>query len=137
MAEALSGLGVEHAMVVHGEDGLDEISLAAPTRVAEVRGGVVSEFEVCPHDFGFAPGTTEDLTVTDPAHATEVLRRTLAGDGGPAQDVLALNAAAALYVGGRASSLKEGVVFARDILRSGTALKVIERMRLASHGDVS
>ncbi len=136
MAEALSALGVVHAMVVHGADGLDEISLAAPTRVAEVRSGAITEFEVRPHDLGFAPARTEELAVSDPAHASEVLRRTLAGADGPAQDVLALNAAAALYVGGRAASLKEGAALAREVLRAGAALKVIERMRLASHGEI-
>ncbi len=137
MAEALAALEVEHAMVVHGEDGLDEISLAAPTRVAEVRSGAITEFEVRPHDLGFASAKTEDLAAGDPARASEVLRRTLAGADGPAQDVLALNAAAALYVGGRAASLKEGAAIARDVLRTGAALRVIERMRLASHGETS
>jgi len=74
--------------------------------------------------------------VTDTDHATEVLRRTLAGEKGPAQDVLALNAAAAIYVGGRAASLKEGVATAREILAAGRALGVVKRMRRASHGEV-
>ena len=137
MAEALAGLGVDHAMVVHGEDGLDEISLAAPTRAAEIRGSKIVEFELRPAELGFKPGTVEDLAVTDPKHATDVLSRTLAGEGGPAQDVLALNAAAAIYVGGRAETIEEGVATARGILRSGRALDVIERMRRASHGEES
>jgi anthranilate phosphoribosyltransferase len=137
MAEALAGLGVDHAMVVHGEDGLDELSLAAPTRIAEVRGSKIVEFELRPAELGLKPGVAEDLAVTDAAHATEVLRSTLAGQGGPAQDVLALNAAAAIYVGGRAESVKQGLVAARTILRSGRALEVVERMRRASHGEKS
>jgi anthranilate phosphoribosyltransferase len=137
MAEALAALGVDHAMVVHGEDGLDELSLAAPTRVAEVRGASINEFEVRPRDLGFEPGSAAALTVTDAGHATEVLRRTLAGEEGPAQDVLALNAAAAIYVGGRAASLEEGVAMAREILAAGRALGVVERMRRASHGETS
>jgi len=137
MAEALAAIGVDHAMVVHGEDGLDELSLAAPTRVAEVRGAAISEFEVRPRELGFEPGDTSALTVTGVEHATEVLRRTLAGADGPAQDVLALNAAAAIYVGGRAASLKEGVAMAREILAAGRALEVVERMRRASHGETS
>jgi anthranilate phosphoribosyltransferase len=137
MAEALAAIGVDHAMVVHGEDGLDELSLAAPTRLAEVRGIAISEFEVRPREFGFETADTSALMVTDVEQATEVLRRTLAGADGPAQDVLALNAAAAIYVGGRAGSLKEGVVVARKILASGRALEVVERMRRASHGETS
>ncbi len=136
MAEALAALGVDHAMVVHGEDGLDELSLAAPTRIAEVRGTAISEFEVRPSELGFEPANMAELMVTDTDHATEVLRRTLAGEKGPAQDVLALNAAAAIYVGGRAASLKEGVATAREILAAGRALGVVERMRRASHGEV-
>jgi anthranilate phosphoribosyltransferase len=124
-------------MVVHGEDGLDEISLAAPTRVAEVRGGKIAEFELRPAELGFKRSVAEDLSVTDAAHATDVLRRTLAGEDGPAQDVLALNAAAAIYVGGRAESVKEGLAAARTILRSGRALEVVERMRRASRGEES
>jgi anthranilate phosphoribosyltransferase len=124
-------------MVVHGEDGLDELSLAAPTQVAEVRGGAISEFEVRPRELGFDPADASALMVTDVEHATEVLRRTLAGANGPAQDVLALNAAAAIYVGGRAASLKDGVAIAREILASGQALGVVDRMRRASHGEAS
>jgi anthranilate phosphoribosyltransferase len=135
MAEALAALGVDHAMVVHGEDGLDELSLAAPTRVAEVRGTTISEFEVRPRELGFAPGDAAELMVTDAGHATEILRRTLAGKDGPAQDVLALNAAAAIYVGGRAGTLEEGAALAREILAAGRALEVVERMRRASHGE--
>jgi anthranilate phosphoribosyltransferase len=137
MAEALAALGVDHAMVVHGEDGLDELSLAAPTRVAEVRGTAISEYEVRPRELGFEPADASALMVTDAAHATEVLRRTLAGEDGAAQDVLALNAAAAIYVGGRAASLEEGVAMAREILAAGRALQVVERMRRASRGETS
>jgi anthranilate phosphoribosyltransferase len=134
MAEALAALGVDHAMVVHGEDGLDEMSLAAPTRIAEIRGTEISEYEVRPHILGFEPSTAAELMVTDAEHATEVLRRTLAGAQGPAQDVLALNAAAAIFVGGRAASLQEGVAMAREILSAGRGLEVVERLRRASIG---
>ncbi len=137
MAEALAALGVDHAMVVHGADGLDELSLAATTRVAEVRGTSISEFEVDPRGLGFRSGDPSELTVQEPEQATEVLRRTLAGHKGAAQDVLALNAAAAIYVGGRAASLADGVAIAREILESGRALGVVERMRESSRGASS
>jgi anthranilate phosphoribosyltransferase len=136
MAEALAALGVDHAMVVHGEDGLDELSLAAPTRVAEIRGGAIGEFEVRPRELGLA-GDPSALRVTDVEHATELLRRTLAGEDGAAQDVLALNAGAAIYVGGRAASLTGGIAAAREILAAGKALDVVERMRRASHEESS
>lgn len=135
MAEALAALGVEHAMVVHGDDGLDELSLGAPTRVAEVRGAAIREYKVRPRELGIQPGDTAALTAADPESAAAMLRRTLAGERGPAQDVLALNAAAAIYVGGRAASLVEGAAMAREILAAGRALEVVERMRRASHGE--
>lgn len=135
MAEALATLGVDHAMVVHGEDGLDELSSNAPTLVAEVRGATISEFRVRPDELGVKPGNSAGLVVADPAEAAGMLRRTLAGGQGPAQDVLALNAGAAIYVGGRAASLGEGVAMARRILAAGKALEVVERMRQSSHGE--
>lgn len=135
MADALAALGVDHAMVVHGADGLDELSLAAPTHVAEVRGTTVREYDVRPQELAIEPGDSTALIAADPETATEMLRRVLAGKPGPAQDVLALNAAAAIYVGGRAGSLEEGAKRAREILVAGRAMEVVERMRRASHGE--
>lgn len=134
MADALAALGVDHAMVVHGTDGLDELSLAAPTRVAEVRGAVIREYELRPCDVGLELSDPRAFAAPDPEAATEMLRCALAGAPGAAQDVLALNAAAAIYVGGRADSVKEGVALAREILAAGLAMEVVERMRRASHG---
>jgi anthranilate phosphoribosyltransferase len=137
MAEALAALGVEHAMVVHGNDGLDEISLSAPTRVVEVKDGELREYEIAPETFGLTPASAAGFLAEDANEATEILRRTLAGDPGPAQDVLALNAGAAIYVGGGAASLGEGVSLARKIVASGRALDTIERMRRASLGETA
>jgi anthranilate phosphoribosyltransferase len=137
MAEALAALGVVHAMVVHGNDGLDEISLSAPTRVVEVKGGELRAYEIAPADFGLAPASATAFLAADVNEATEMLRRTLAGDPGPAQDVLALNAGAAIYVGGNAATLADGVTCARQILASGRALDTIERMRRASVGGAA
>jgi anthranilate phosphoribosyltransferase len=132
MALALAALGVEHAMVVHGGDGLDEISLATSTRVIEVRDDELHEYQISPSNFGFSvSGATQFLTA-DIRSAAELLEATLAGDPGPAADVLALNAGAAIYVGQRARTLAEGVQRAREILGSGRALSVLEAMRAAS-----
>lgn len=133
MAEALAALGVEHAMVVHGKDGLDEISLAMSTSVVEVRRGEIREFEITPEQFGITPGNPAELLTGEAGEATEVLRRALAGDTGAAQDVLALNAGAAIYVGGGAASMAEGVKLAFATLAAGRALETIERMRLVSN----
>jgi len=133
IAEALVALGVDHAMVVHGCDGLDEISPGAPTRVAESRGREeIREYEIAPDDFGLGRNAPETLAAADAARATAMLTAALAGGAGPAQDVLALNAGAAIYVGGKAQSLKSGVALARDIIASGRALETIEKMRAAS-----
>jgi anthranilate phosphoribosyltransferase len=132
IAEALAVLGIEHAMVVHGNDGLDEISIGAPTAVVEVRGGELREYEIAPAAFGLKTGSAAEFLTADVREATELLRRTLAGDPGAAQDVLALNAGAAIYVGGGAPSLADGVARAREIIASGRALETLERMRAAS-----
>jgi anthranilate phosphoribosyltransferase len=140
MADALSALGVEHAMVVHGEKGLDEggldeISLSAPTQIAEQRGGErsIHEYQVVPEKFGINRADPAAIRVSSAEHAVEVLLSALAGQPGPAQDVLALNAGAAIYVGGRADSFEHGVQLAREILSSGGAMKTIEELRRASH----
>lgn len=134
MAEALAALGVVHAMVVYGGDGLDEISLNAPTRVIEVKRGELREYTITPEALGAAPASAAGFLAEDTDDATAMLRRTLAGDPGPAQEVLALNAGAAIYVGGAAPSLAEGVALARRILESGRALETIEKLRRASNG---
>ncbi len=133
IAEALAALGVERAMVVHGLDGLDEISLGDSTRVAELERGDIREYQIKPEDFGIARERPQALFAADAAQATAMLRAALANGRGPAQDVLALNGGAAIYVGGRASSLAEGVRMAREIIAAGRALEVVERMRRASH----
>lgn len=136
MAEALRALGADHAMVAHGSDGLDEISLGAPTLAAEFRGGSeILEYEITPEQFGIRRARPAELFAPDGDYAAEMLRRALAGGTGPAQDVLALNAGAAIYVGGKAGSLTEGVAAAQAIIGSGAALKTLEAMRRESAGE--
>jgi anthranilate phosphoribosyltransferase len=135
MAEALAALGVVHAMVVHGNDGLDEISLSTPTRVVEVKHGELREFEIAPESFGLTPVSAAGFLAADADDATEMLRRTLAGDPGAAQDVLALNAGAAIYVGGGAATIADGVSLASKTIASGRALQTIEKLRRASNGE--
>jgi len=132
MAEALATLGVEHAMVVHGNDGLDEISLAARTAVIEVRGQDLSAYEISPEDFGLSAASPADLLTADAGEAMELLRRALGGEPGAARDVLALNGGAAIYAGGGAATLAGGVATARAVLATGRALETIEKLRSAS-----
>ena len=125
LARALRELGSEHVMVVHSEDGLDELSLGAPTHVAELRDGAVRSFTLDAGDFGFAAAATESITVDSPAASLAVIRSVLAGEPGPAADITILNAAAAIYVSGVASSLADGASLARKSVESGRAADVL------------
>ena len=100
-------------MVVHSEDGLDELSLGAPTHVAELRDGVVRTYALDASQLGFAPAAIESITVGSPAASLAVIRSVLGGDPGPAADITVLNAAAAIYVSGIASSVEDGIGHAR------------------------
>jgi anthranilate phosphoribosyltransferase len=126
LAEALGELGSEHVLVVHSGDGLDEFSVAVPTHVAELRDGAVREWTFDPADVGVS-GTLASLTVADAGGSLQKVRAALSGEAGPAGDIVALNAGAALYVAGRADSLTQGIAAARGILDSGDALALLER----------
>jgi anthranilate phosphoribosyltransferase len=133
MARALKTLGTRRAMVVRGADGIDEISISGPTRVVELRAdGEITEYQITPESFGVSRGDRRALMIDNLDDAVRMLRSALDGGRGPAQDVLALNGGAAIYVGGKANSLQEGVDAARKIIASSRALEVIEKMHLAS-----
>ncbi len=135
MAHALKALGTRRAMIVRGSDGIDEISVSGPTRVAELRAdGEMLEYEITPESLGVRRGDRRALVINNLDDAVRMLRSALDGGIGPAQDVLALNGGAAIYIGGKCDSLKEGVDSAREIIASSRALEVIEKMRLASNG---
>ncbi len=129
MAEALLRLGCKRALVVYGEDGLDEISLSAPTLVCEVlgAGGDLREYRVKPEDFGMARQEREAVRGGDAAFNAQVLRDTLAGRlNGAHTDMVSLNAGAALLASERVSTLAEGVKLARETLRAGQAVETLE-----------
>jgi len=128
LARVLGELGSEHVMVVHSEDGLDELSVGAPTHVAELRDGAVRHFALDAGELGFASAPVESIVVDSPAASLEVLRSVLAGDPGPAADITVLNAAAAIYVSGIASSLEDGVGRARESIDSGRASNALDRL---------
>lgn len=121
IARVLADLGCDHALVVHGSDGLDEITTTGPTTVGEARGGEVRVFEVTPEELGVPRATLADLAGGSPEDNARAMRRVLAGEPGPLADVTAVNAGAALYAAGRAPDLPAGVAQARDILASGAA----------------
>jgi len=132
IAEALIGLGSERALVVSAEDGLDELSLSSRTRVIEVADGRSSEWFVEPGQFGLAPVELERVAGGDPEENAGVTRRVLAGEAGPHRDLVLLNAAAALYVGGLAADLEAGVARAAEAIDSGAAASVLERLIAAT-----
>ncbi|MGA9723957.1 MAG: anthranilate phosphoribosyltransferase [Candidatus Binatus sp.] len=134
IAHALKALGTRHAMVVHGGDGIDEIAISGPTRVAELREGALTEYEITPESLGVSRGDHRALVINNLDDAVRVLRGALDGGTGPAQDVLALNGGSAIYVGGKAPSLREGVDVARKVIASSRALDVLDKMRRASNG---
>jgi len=129
IAEVLKALGSEHVMVVHSEDGLDEISIAAPTHVAELKNGDIVEYQISPEDFGIPIQSIETIQAFDASQSLELIKTALEGKGkiNPARDIVALNAGAAIYVSGIADTLAEGVIIAEDVIGGGTAkLKISE-----------
>jgi anthranilate phosphoribosyltransferase len=133
LAGALAALGVRHALVVHGEPGMDEISPLGPTAVAEVRGGDgVREWILDPGELGFGRCAPEELAGGGPADNARIVIEVLSGKGPPgARAAVVLNAAAALYVGGRSDSIQDCVDLARRALGTGAGLRALDRMRAA------
>lgn len=128
IAHVLKALGAEHVWVVHGQDGLDELTTTGPTDVAEVRGGVVRVFEVSPADAGLATAQLSDLRGGDAATNAQAIRDVLAGKPGAFRDIVLLNAAAALIVGGRADDLQAGARLASEAIATGAAARALERL---------
>jgi anthranilate phosphoribosyltransferase len=126
LAEALSMLGLHRALVVHGSDGLDEITITGPTRVGEVREGQVHTYEVTPEEFGLQRATLEDIAGGDAAHNAALIREVLSGKKSARRDVVLLNAAAALVAAGRADHLRDAMPLAVKSIDSGAALAKLE-----------
>lgn len=128
LAQVLQRLGSRHVLVVHARDGLDEISLAETTDLAELKGGEVRRYGIRPEDFGLRRGVLDEIRVKDPAESLALIRKALSGEAGPARDIVQLNAGAAIYVGGRAETLMEGMELAEAALASGEAARRLERL---------
>ncbi len=128
LAQVLKSLGSETVWVVHGSDGLDEIALTGPTKVAELRGGSISVREITPADAGLATCQLEQLVGGDPAHNAEKLSNLLEGEVGPYRDIVLLNAAAALMIADKASTLKSGAELAASAIESGKAKLALEKL---------
>ena len=128
MAEVLVLLGSQHSLVVHGEDGLDELTLGAKTRVWEVHNGVVRSYTISPDELGLPWVSVEEIKGGDKAENALILRRLFQGEKGPIRDVVLLNGAAILMVGGKAQDLKDGIGLASEAIDSGEALRRMEAL---------
>lgn len=128
LAHVLQTLGSRHVMVVHGADGMDEISIGGPTFVAELKNGAICEFEIEPAQFGFRVSTNDSIKVSTIDDAKVMLLAVLHNTAGSARDIVCLNAGAAIYVGARAASLEEGISLASAALESGAAQKTLDRL---------
>ena len=121
LANVFKQLGSEHTMVVHSEDGMDEISIAAPTRISELKDGAVSTYQISPEEFGLQRAQIEDIVVADAEESLNMINAVRNGVAGPAKDIVVLNAGAAIYISGLVATLAQGVAAALDSIESGKA----------------
>ena len=133
LARVLVSLGVKRGMVVYGQDKLDEISLSAPTSVCEIRDGWYKSYVITPEDFGFARCTKDDLKGGAPEENAAITRAILSGEKGHKRNAVLMNAGAALYIGGKAESMKDGIALAAELIDSGKALETLERFIAVSN----
>ncbi len=132
MAQVLSELGARRALIVHGLDGLDEITITGETKISEVRDGEVRTYYVVPEDFGLSRASIEQIQGGDAPRNAEIIREVLSGRESVRKDVVLLNAAAGLVAGGKAQSLRHGIELARDSIASGAALARLDKLVVLS-----
>lgn len=127
LAQVLVNLGVKRGMVVYGQDKLDEISLSAPTTVCEINNGSLKSYVITPEEFGFERCAKEDLKGGTPEENAEITRSILNGEKGHKRNAVLMNAGAALYIGGKAESMKDGILLAAEIIDSGKAIETLNK----------
>lgn len=128
IASALKNLGLKRALVVHGLDGLDEISLTGETLVSELANGEIKSYSICPEDYGFERCQMKDLAGGNPAENAEITKKILSGEKGHPRNIAVLNAAAIIAVAGKAANIREGVKLAEQAIDSGEALKKLKEL---------
>ncbi|MBP3336582.1 MAG: anthranilate phosphoribosyltransferase [Ruminiclostridium sp.] len=128
LAQVLISLGVKRGMVVYGKDKLDEISMSAPTAVCEFKDGWFKSYTIAPEDFGFERCTKEDIKGGTPEENAKITREILGGAKGHKRNAVLMNAGAALYIGGKAETLKDGIALAAEIIDSGKALETLDKL---------
>jgi anthranilate phosphoribosyltransferase len=135
IAQVLKNLGCRHALVVHGDDGLDEITLMDRTSVCELSNGSIREYTISPEDFGLDRCSPDKVQGGSPEENAAIIRTVLDGTVGPKMDIVLLNAAAAIYAGGKADSLKEGLEIARKSILSGAARQKLDDLIRVSNSN--
>ncbi|MCG8673216.1 MAG: anthranilate phosphoribosyltransferase [Pseudomonadales bacterium] len=128
LAEVLQRLGSDHVMIVHAQDGLDEISIAAPTDVAEMKNGEITEYQITPEQFDIERADLSSIAADSVEQSLATIKSVLGKEEGPAADIVALNAGAAIYVSGMATTLEQGVAQAQDAIGSGLALAKLNEL---------
>jgi len=128
IAEVLNKLGSNHVMVVHSEDGMDEISIGAATNVSELKDGKVTSYKITPEEFGFTKTNISELAVNGAEESLAVITKVLNNENGPAKDIVTFNSGAAIYVAGLADSLKAGIEKAGEVIASGAAKAKLEEL---------
>lgn len=134
LARVLQKLGSHHVLVVHAEDGMDEISIGAATHVAELKGGEVRDYFIAPEQFGLNRADIATLAVDGAQQSLELIRSVLSNQAGPALDIVALNAGAAIYAAGLADELEQGITRAQQVIEDGSAMGKLEQLVAFSNG---
>ena len=132
IAEVLQKLGSKHVMVVHGDSGMDEISLSGPTQVSELKEGEIKDYTLNPTDYGFTLQPLSTIQVDGVEQSMQTIKDVLAGKAGPAYDIVALNSGAAIYVGGKAPDIAAGIEIAKQMLNEGRAASQLQALIEAS-----
>lgn len=128
LAEVLKKLGSNHVMVVHSEDGMDEISIGAATKVAELKDGKVTSYSITPEQFGLTNSSISELAVNGAEESLAIIKKVLDNESGPAKDIVKFNSGAAIYVAGLADSLEAGIEKAEEVIASGAAKAKLEEL---------
>ncbi|MCK4865916.1 MAG: anthranilate phosphoribosyltransferase [Gammaproteobacteria bacterium] len=128
LAEVLNKLGSNHVMVVHSEDGMDEISIGAATKISELKDGKVTSYTITPEEFGFKNTNISALAVNSAEESLAVIKKVLDNEAGPAKDIVTFNSGAAIYVAGLADTLKAGIEKAKEVIASGAARSKLDEL---------
>jgi anthranilate phosphoribosyltransferase len=128
LAQVLGQLGSKHVLVVHAEDGMDEISIGAPTRVSELKDGEIRTYNITPGEFGIEQGDVSSLAVDDAAQSLEMIKNVFKNVSGPAHDIVLLNAGAAIYAAGLSDNIAGGVEAARQVIANGEAARKLDAL---------